>query len=63
MLSGDVLKIAGETLFQDNDENDDKINAASGPISEVTQIRDNFYKLSLLLVLMKDLTGYICCCW
>ena len=47
VLSGDVLKIAGETLFQDNDENDDKINAASGPISEVTQIRDNFYKLSL----------------
>ena len=47
VLSGDILKIAGETLFQDNDENDDKINAASGPISEVTQIRDNFYKLSL----------------
>ena len=47
VLSGDVLKIAGETLFQDNDENNDKINAASGPISEVTQIRDNFYKLSL----------------
>ena len=47
VLSGDILKIVGETLFQDNDENDDKINAASGPISEVTQIRDNFYKLSL----------------
>jgi hypothetical protein len=47
LLSGDIFGLVGETLFQDNDPNDDKINAASGPISEVTQIRDNFYKISL----------------
>jgi len=47
LISGDPAGLIGETLFQDNDPNNSNYNAASGPISEVTNIRDNYYKISL----------------
>ena len=47
LISGDPAKLVGETLYQDNDPLNDKFNAASGPISEVSNIRDNYFKLSL----------------
>lgn len=47
LISGDPVKLVGETLFQDNDPTNPNFNEASGPISEVSNIRDNFFKISL----------------
>ena len=47
LISGNPSNLVGETLFQDNDPVNTKFNAASGPISEVSNIRDNYYKISL----------------
>lgn len=47
LISGDPTGLIGETLFQDDDPNNPNYNAASGPISEVTNIRDDYYKISL----------------
>jgi hypothetical protein len=47
LISGNPANLVGETLYQDNDPTNDKVNAASGPISEVSNIRDNYYKISL----------------
>ena len=47
LISGNPSNLVGETLFQDNDPLNDNVNAASGPISEVSSIRDNYYKISL----------------
>ena len=49
LVSGDPEKLIGQTLFQDNEINNPNINAASGPISEVVQIRDNYYRLSVFI--------------
>ena len=49
LVSGDPNKLIGQTLFQDNEEGNPLVNAASGPISEVVQIRDNFYRLSVFI--------------
>ena len=49
LVSGDPTKIVGRTLFQDADPNNPLIQAASGPISEVTAIRDQFYKISVFV--------------
>ena len=47
LISGDPINLIGETLFQDDDPTDPNFNPASGPISEVSNIRENFYKISL----------------
>ena len=47
LISGSPENLVGETLFQDNDPSNENFSAASGPISEVSLIRDNYYKLSL----------------
>ena len=47
LISGNLQGLVGQTLFQDNDPTNPELNAASGPISEVSLIRDNYYKLSL----------------
>ena len=47
LISGDPSKLIGETLFQDDDPVNDNFNEASGPISEVTAIRDGYFKISL----------------
>ena len=49
LISGDPFKTVGRTLFQDADPNNPLIQAASGPISEVSSIRDNFYKISVFV--------------
>src|SRR6056300_1037342 len=47
IISGDPTALIGETLYQDNDPNNPNYNAASGPISEIQNIRDGYYKISL----------------
>jgi hypothetical protein len=47
LISGNPSNLVGETLYQDNDVLNDKFNAASGPISEVSNIRGNYFKISL----------------
>ena len=47
LISGDPSKLVGQTLFQENDPTNPKLNPASGPISEVSNIREDYYKLSL----------------
>ena len=47
LISGNPQALVGQTLFQDNDPTNPELNAASGPISEVSLIRDNYFKLSL----------------
>ncbi len=49
VVSGDPLKLIGQTLFQDNEEGNPLVNAASGPISEVIHIRDDFYRISVFI--------------
>ena len=49
LVDGDPLNLVGQTLYQDNEPNNPNVNEASGPISEVTQIRDNFYRLSVFI--------------
>ena len=49
VVSGDPNKLVGQTLFQDNEPNNRIVNAASGPISEVVQIRDDYYRLSVFV--------------
>lgn len=47
---GDPLKLSGQTLFQDDNENNANINAASAPISEVeTTIRDGIVYYTIYL--------------
>ena len=48
-VSGDPAKLVGQTLFQDNVLNNSLVNEASGPISEVVQIRDDYYRLSVFI--------------
>ena len=48
-VSGDATKLVGQTLFQDADPNNPLVKSASGPISEVVSIRDNFYRLSVFI--------------
>ena len=52
VISGDPLNLIGQTLYQDNEVGNDLVNAASGPISDVVQIRDDYYRYLSLLVLM-----------
>ena len=47
LISGNPQELVGQTLFQDNDPTNPQLNAASGPISEVSLIRDDYFKLSL----------------
>ena len=47
LISGNPANLVGETLFQDNDPANRNFNAASGPISEISAIRENYYKISL----------------
>jgi len=47
LISGNPVNLIGETLFQDNDPINPNFNAASGPISEVSNIREGYYKISL----------------
>ena len=49
LISGNPFNIVGRTLFQDADPNNPNIGAASGPISDVASIRDNFYKISVFV--------------
>ena len=49
VISGDANKLVGQTLFQDNEEGNPLVNAASGPISEVVQIRDDYYRISVFI--------------
>ena len=49
LVSGDAAKLVGQTLFQDADPNNPLVKAASGPISEVVSIRDNYYRLSVFI--------------
>ena len=49
VVTGDPNKLIGQTLFQDNEVGNPLVNAASGPISEVVQIRDDFYRLSVFI--------------
>ena len=48
-VSGDATKLIGQTLFQDADPNNPLVKSASGPISEVVSIRDNYYRLSVFI--------------
>ena len=47
LISGNPQNLIGETLFQDDDPNNPNYNAASGPISEISNIREDYYKISL----------------
>ena len=49
VISGDPLKLIGQTLYQDNEIGNDLVNAASGPISDVVQIRDDYYRISVFI--------------
>ncbi len=49
LISGDPIKLIGQTLYQDDVPNNTLVNAASGPISEVVQIRDDYYRLSVFI--------------
>ena len=49
VVSGDPNNLIGQTLFQDNEVGNPLVNAASGPISEVVQIREDFYRLSVFI--------------
>mgnify|MGYP003148165287 CR=1 FL=1 len=49
LIDGDPENLRGQTLYQDNDPNNNNVNEASGPISEVVQIRDNYYRLSVFI--------------
>ena len=49
VVSGDPLKLIGQTLYQDAEANNPLVNTASGPISEVVQIRDDYYRLSVFI--------------
>ena len=52
---GNPSNLVGETLFQDNDPLNDNVNAASGPISEVSALETIITKFLCLRVLMRDL--------
>ena len=52
VIEGDPLKLIGQTLYQDNEIGNDLVNAASGPISDVVQIRDDYYRISVFIGLM-----------
>ena len=49
VVSGDPNKLVGQTLYQDNEPGNPLVNQASGPISEVGQIRDDFYRVSVFI--------------
>ena len=49
VVSGDPLKLVGQTLYQDNEAGNSLVNAASGPVSEVVQIRDDYYRISVFI--------------
>ena len=49
VVSGDPNKLVGQTLYQDNELGNALVNQASGPISEVVQIRDDFYRISVFI--------------
>ena len=49
VISGNPLKLIGQTLYQDNEVGNDLVNAASGPISDVVQIRDDYYRISVFI--------------
>ena len=49
VISGDPLNLIGQTLYQDNEVGNDLVNAASGPISDVVQIRDDYYRISVFI--------------
>jgi len=49
VISGDANKLIGQTLFQDNEVGNVLVNDASGPISEVVQIRDDYYRISVFI--------------
>ena len=49
VIEGDPLKLIGQTLYQDNEIGNDLVNAASGPISDVVQIRDDYYRISVFI--------------
>ncbi len=49
VVSGDPNKLVGQTLYQDNEIGNLLVNQASGPISEVVQIRDDYYRISVFI--------------